>query len=204
MTIIVTSYCDSNSWYFSAVSKGIYNAHLMERYFTNTEHVELMDRLIESTMKTIINNAPTVLSQHDDYDAWAEVMWAGTVAHNNLLNTGRVGDWVSHDIEHELSGIYDIAHGAGLAIVFPAWMKYVYKHDITRFAQFAVRVWNVDCSFWSLERTALEGIHRLENFLQSMGLATNLTDVGISGNDLEQMASKCTDSDEIVGYSKAR
>lgn len=171
-------------------------AHLMERYFTNTQNVELIDRLIESTMKTIINNVSSVLTSHDHYDAWAEMMWSGTIAHNNLLSTGRVGDWASHDIEHELSGIYDIAHGAGLAIVFPAWMKYVYQHDITRFAQFAVRVWNVDCSFWSLERTALEGINKLECFFRSMGLATNLKDVGIGSDRLEEMASKCTEADQ--------
>ncbi len=135
-------------------------AHLMERYFTNSQHVELMDRLIEATLKTVINNVTQVLDKPDNYDAWAEIMWSGTVAHNNLLNTGRVGDWGSHDIEHELSGIYDVAHGAGLAVIFPAWMKYVYKHDINRFAQFAVRVWNVENSFWSPEKTAIEGIKK--------------------------------------------
>lgn len=169
-------------------------AHLMERYFTNSQHVELMDRMIEATMKTVINNVTTVLKQADNYDAWAEIMWSGTVAHNNLLNTGRVGDWGSHDIEHELSGIYDVAHGAGLAVVFPAWMKYVYKHDINRFAQFAVRVWNVENSFWSPEKTAVEGIKRLENFLKSIGLPTNLNELGITDNRLEEMASKATAS----------
>jgi alcohol dehydrogenase YqhD (iron-dependent ADH family) len=170
-------------------------AHLMERYFTNSQHVELMDRMIEATMKTVINNVTTVLKQADNYDAWAEIMWSGTVAHNNLLNTGRVGDWGSHDIEHELSGIYDVAHGAGLAVVFPAWMKYVYKHDINRFAQFAVRVWNVENSFWSPEKTAVEGIKRLENFLKSIGLPTNLNELGVTDNRLEEMASKATSSD---------
>ena len=144
-------------------------AHLMERYFTNTLNVELMDRLIEGTLKTVINNAPLVLEKSGNYDAWAEMMWAGTVAHNNLLNTGRTGDWASHDIEHEISAIYDVAHGAGLSVVFPAWMKYVYQHDIKRFAQYAARVWNVDYSYWSPERTALEGISRLENFYRSPG-----------------------------------
>jgi alcohol dehydrogenase len=171
-------------------------AHLMERYFTNSKNVELMDRLIESTMKTIINNVPTALSQPDNYDAWAEIMWAGTVAHNNLLNTGRVGDWASHDIEHELSGIYDVAHGAGLAVVFPAWMKHVYKHDVTRFVQFAVRVWNVDNAFWSPEKTAQEGIRRLENFFKSIGLPINLKELGVTDDRLNEMADKCTNSDK--------
>jgi len=170
-------------------------AHLMERYFTNSKNVELMDRLIESTMKTVINNIPIILEQNDNYEAWSEVMWSGTIAHNNLLNTGRVGDWASHDIEHELSGIYDVAHGAGLAVVFPAWMKYVYKQDVKRFAQFAVRVWNVENDFWSAERTALEGIKKLQNFLKSIEMPSNLTELGIHDDRLEEMADKCTNSD---------
>lgn len=170
-------------------------AHLMERYFTNSENVELTDRLIEAAMKTVINNVTTVLDQADNYDAWAEIMWSGTIAHNNLLNTGRVGDWGSHGIEHELSGIYDVAHGAGLAVIFPAWMQYVYNHDINRFAQFAVRVWNVENSFWSPEQTAIEGIRRVENFFKSLDLPTSLKELGITDDRLEEMASKATESD---------
>ncbi|MCJ7691046.1 MAG: iron-containing alcohol dehydrogenase [Clostridiaceae bacterium] len=170
-------------------------AHLMERYFTNSENVELTDRLIEATMKTVISNVTTVLDQGDNYDAWAEIMWSGTIAHNNLLNTGRVGDWGSHGIEHELSGIYDVAHGAGLAVIFPAWMQYVCNHDINRFAQFAVRVWNVENSFWSPEQTAIEGIRRVENFFKSLDLPTGLKELGITDDRLEEMASKATNSD---------
>ncbi len=170
-------------------------AHLMERYFTNTLHVELTDRLIEATMKTIIHNVSAIMENPSDYDAWSEVMWGGTVAHNNLLNTGRVGDWASHDIEHELSGIYDVAHGAGLSVVFPAWMKYLYRHDINRFAQFAARVWNVDYSVWSPEETALLGIKRLEDFYRSLGLPVTLAELGITDDRLDEMAGKCTNSD---------
>ncbi|MCL6589694.1 MAG: iron-containing alcohol dehydrogenase [Firmicutes bacterium] len=170
-------------------------AHVMERYFTNTLNVELMDRLCESVLKTIIHNVPLVLEQPDNYEAWAEIMWGGTVAHNNLLNTGRTGDWASHDIEHELSAIYDVPHGAGLAVVFPAWMKYVYQHDVKRFAQFAARVWNVDYKFWAPEQTAREGIRRLEDFLRSIGLPTTLSGLGIPGDRLEEMAGKCTNGD---------
>jgi hypothetical protein len=112
------------------------------------------------------------------------------VAHNNLLNTGRVGDWGSHDLEHELSGIYDIAHGAGLAVVFPAWMKYVYKHDIARFVQIAVRVWGVDQGFFDPERTALADIGRLEAYWSSIGQAVRLSGLGISGDRIGEMAEK--------------
>jgi alcohol dehydrogenase YqhD (iron-dependent ADH family) len=170
-------------------------AHLMERYFTNTKNVELTDRLIEATMKTIINHAPAVISNPDDYEAWSQLMWSGTIAHNNLFSCGRVGDWASHNIEHELSGIYDVPHGAGLAVVFPAWMKYVYKHDLNRFVQFAVRVWNVEEDFFNLEKTALEGIRKLEEFFISIGLGVHLEDLGIKDDRLEEMADKATNSD---------
>ena len=170
-------------------------AHLMERYFTNSPNVELTDRLIESVMKTVIHNGAKVMKNPKDYDAWAELMWGGTVAHNNLLNTGREGDWGSHDIEHELSGIYDVAHGAGLAVVFPAWMKYVYKHDMTRFVQFAVRVWNVEQDFRSPEETALAGIAALENFFGSIGQAIRLPGLGIDESRLEEMSRKATGGD---------
>lgn len=170
-------------------------AHLMERYFTNTKHVEFTDRLLEATMKTISHLAPKVLADPSDYDAWSEFMWAGTVAHNNLLDTGRLADWASHDIEHELSGIYDVAHGAGLAVVFPAWMKYNLGHDVDRFAQWAARVWNVDMDYFDPEATAREGIRRLEAYYHSLGLGTRLADLGIGTDRLDEMARKSTDGD---------
>ena len=169
-------------------------AHLMERYFTNSHPVELTDRLIEAALKTIIHNAPIVLQQPTNYDAWAEFMWTGTVAHNNLLDTGRIADWGSHAIEHEISALYDMAHGAGLALIFPAWMRYVYKHDINRFVQFAVRVWNVENDYFDPEKTALEGINRLETYWQSLGLPTRISAAGIDNMRFEEMAAKCTDS----------
>ena len=166
-------------------------AHIIERYFTNTRNVELMDRFCESALKTMVLNAPKALRNPTDYAARAEVMWSGTLAHNGLLNTGRVGDWGSHQIEHELSAIYDIAHGAGLAIVFPAWMKYVYKHDVARFAQFAHRVWNIDDNMFDAEEMALKGIASLESFFSSIGLPTRLSQAGIDDSRLQEMADKC-------------
>jgi alcohol dehydrogenase YqhD (iron-dependent ADH family) len=176
-------------------------AHLMERYFTNSRPVEFTDKLIEATLRTVIDVGPRVLANPSNYDSWAELMWAGTVAHNNLLNTGREGDWASHDIEHELSGIYDIAHGAGLAVVFPAWMKHVMRHDIRRFTQFAVRVWSQEQSFDNDDRTALAGIARLEAFWASIGLPTRLQSAGIPTDRIDEMARKCTDNDtKTVGH----
>ncbi len=170
-------------------------SHLMERYFTNTRNVGFIDRMLEATMKTVIAQAPKVLAAPTDYDAWAELMWAGTIAHNNLLNTGRVGDWGSHDIEHEISGIYDVAHGAGLAVVFPAWMKHVLDHDLDRFVQWSVRVWNVELDIFDRQATARAGVARLEAFFHSIGLGTTLGSLGVGVDRIDEMARKATDGD---------
>lgn len=170
-------------------------SHLMERYFTNSRNVAFVDRLLEATMKTVIAQAPKVLAKPTDYDAWSELMWAGTIAHNNLLNTGRVGDWGSHDIEHEISGIYDVAHGAGLAVVFPAWMKHVLDHDLDRFVQWSVRVWNVELDIFDKEATARAGIARLEAFFHSIGLGTTLASLNVGADRIDEMARKATDGD---------
>ncbi|HOK29295.1 MAG TPA: iron-containing alcohol dehydrogenase [bacterium] len=179
-------------------------AHVMERYFTNDKGVNFTDRLCEATLKTVIYNVPIVLKKPDDYDARAQIMWASTIAHNDLLSTGRTGDWASHGIEHELSGIYDIAHGAGLAIVFPAWMKYVYKHNIERFIQFAINVWNVEPNFESPERIALEGIERLKRFFKDIGLPTSLSEANIGEDRLEEMATKATERGELGEFVKLK
>jgi alcohol dehydrogenase YqhD (iron-dependent ADH family) len=167
-------------------------SHVMERYFTNSSEVDYSDRLCEATMRSIIHNLPRVLVEPQNYAARAEIMWSGTLAHNDLIGMGREGDWASHGIEHELSAIYDIPHGTGLAIIFPAWMKYVYRHDVARFAQWATRVWGVEANFSQPEITALEGIRRLEAFYTSCGLPVTLKEVEIGEDRLTEMASKAT------------
>src|SRR5690625_6035632 len=127
-------------------------SHVIDRYFTNVKDVDLTDRLCESTLKTVINHARVLLENPTDYSARAEIMWAGTLAHNGLLDTGRIGDWATHMIEHEVSGIYDVTHGAGLTAIFSSWMRYVMNENIDKFVQFAVRVWDVD--FRSEEHTS--------------------------------------------------
>ena len=166
--------------------------HVMERYFTNTRNVELTDRLCEAVLTTLIATMPVLMRDTGNYAARAEIMWAGSIAHNDLLSTGRDGDWASHAIEHEISAVYDVAHGAGLSAVFPAWMKYVYRHDIARFARFATRVWKVDPDFTNPEATALEGIRRLESFFRALGLPVRLSEMQIPGTRLEEMAVKST------------
>ncbi len=166
-------------------------AHIMERYFTHQTDVGLTDGLCESLLKAIIKNALIVMEEPENYNVRAELMWAGTLAHNGIVGTGRIGDWASHAIEHELSALYDVAHGAGLAVVFPAWMLYVYKHNINRFAQFAVNVFNVDYDYASPEKTALEGIRQLKKFFQRIGMPTSLKELNIPTDSLEEMARKC-------------
>ncbi|WP_332692759.1 iron-containing alcohol dehydrogenase [Halalkalibacter lacteus] len=177
-------------------------SHILERYFTNEKNVELTDRLCEATLKTIINNAHTVIEDPTNYAARAEIMWAGTLAHNDLLNTGRIGDWGSHDIEHEISGIYDIAHGAGLAIIFPAWMKYVYKHDVNRFVQFANRVWDVEIDLNDVEKTALAGIKKTEQFFSSIGMPITLKEANIGEEHFGEMAKKGTERGSLGNFIK--
>ncbi|WP_416147249.1 iron-containing alcohol dehydrogenase [Salipaludibacillus sp. HK11] len=179
-------------------------SHILERYFTNDKNVELTDRLCEATLKTIINNAHTVINEPTDYAARSEIMWAGTIAHNDSLNTGRTGDWASHDIEHEVSGIYDIAHGAGLAIIFPAWMKYVYKHDINRFVQYANRVWDVEIDLNDLEKTALAGIKKTEEFFHSIGMPITLNEVDIDVEYFAEMAEKATERGPLGNFVKLK
>ncbi|MDR4945217.1 iron-containing alcohol dehydrogenase [Neobacillus cucumis] len=177
-------------------------AHILERYFTNEKNVELTDRLCEGALRTIINNAQVVIQDPTNSAARAEIMWSGTIAHNDILGTGRIGDWGSHDIEHEISGIYDIAHGAGLAIVFPAWMKYVYKHDINRFVQFANRVWDVEIDLNNLEKTALAGIRKTEKFLSSIGMPIRLKEAGIGDEHIEEMSKKGTEKGPLGNFAK--
>jgi alcohol dehydrogenase YqhD (iron-dependent ADH family) len=171
-------------------------AHVMERYFTNEMHVDLTDRLCEGTLKSVLKYTPHVIQSPNDYNTRAEIMWAAALAHSDFLGVGRLGDWASHRIEHELSGMYDVAHGAGLAAIFPAWMKYVYKQNISRFAQFAVRVFDIEYDFEFPENTALEGIKRLEGFYREIGLPTRLKELNIYGDKLAVMADKCKKTPE--------
>jgi len=159
-------------------------AHVMERYFTNTKGVEITDRLCEGVLLTIIKEAPKALAQPNDYESHANLMWAGMVAHNDTCGVGRDQDWSSHQMEHELSAYYDVAHGAGLAVIFPAWMKFVMHHDVMRFAQFAVRVWGCEMDFQNPQVTALQGIERYEQFLISMGMPVRFAGLDAKKEDI--------------------
>ena len=159
-------------------------AHLYERYLTNTKEVEVTDRLIEALLLTMIHEGPRVIADPDNYEARANIMWAGMMAHNNSCGVGRSQDWNSHNIEHELSALYDCAHGAGLAVTLPAVFKYVMRHDVMRFAQAAVRVWGCQMDFARPEATALEGIERMRSFFISIGMPRNFAELGAKEEDI--------------------
>jgi alcohol dehydrogenase YqhD (iron-dependent ADH family) len=178
-------------------------AHIMERYFTREPHVELTDELCEGALRAIIRNSRRIFSGGErDYNARAEIMWAGSLAHNNIFGTGRVGDWASHQIGHELSALYDTTHGAALTVIFPAWIRYNIKEDAARFARFAAKVWGVDGAFYDLEQAALEGIFRMKNFFRSIGLPVNFADAGLDVSRIGEMARRAVKFGPLGQYRK--
>lgn len=164
-------------------------AHIMERYFTNTQGVEISDRLCEGVLKSIISQAPIAICEPENYDARANIMWAGTVAHNGTCGVGREEDWASHMLEHEISAVYNVAHGAGLAVVFPAWLTYMTEHNLPKVVQYAYRVWDVVPSS-NVKQDALEGVQRLKAFFRSIGLPVNFKELGIENPDIDLLLDK--------------
>ncbi len=164
-------------------------AHVFERYFTNTKDVEITDRLCEAVLITMVKETPRVIADPNNYEARANIMWAGTVAHNGIVGVGRSQDWNSHGIEHELSGMYDCAHGAGLAVIMPSWMEFVMKHDVMRFAEMAVRVWGCQMNFSDPEETAKQGIKAFRRFLHDIGLPINLKELGADTADIPALVA---------------
>lgn len=158
-------------------------AHIMERYFSNTPDVELTDRISEGVLKAIIEEAPKVMSNPQDYGARANLMWAGMVAHNDTCGVGREEDWSSHALEHEVSAVYGVAHGAGLSVIFPAWLTWMTTHNLPKLVQFAVRVWDVPAE-GNPEAVALEGIRRLRRFFSSLELPITFRELGIPEPDI--------------------
>ena len=170
-------------------------AHIMERYFTNTQEVEIGDRLCEGTLMAIINEAPKVMRNPEDYGARANLMWAGMIAHNGTCGVGCEEDWASHFLEHEISAIY----GAGLSVIFPAWMTWMVEHNVGKIAQYAVRVWGVPESE-DKKAVALEGIGKLKAFFSSLGLPVTFKELGIENPDIDRLADSLhRNKGELVG-----
>lgn len=179
--------------------------HTMERYFVQGGSMEITDEIAEGLLRTVIRNARILGNDSQNYEARAEVMWAGSLSHNGLTGCGSGGgDWACHKLEHEIGGMFDVAHGAGLAAIWGSWARYVYRDCLPRFYQFALRVWNVaDVNVYSRaegnrkglteEEIALEGIRRTEDFFREIHMPTNLRELGIHPTEeqLTEMAHKC-------------
>lgn len=168
--------------------------HTMERYFTQGGTMELTDGISEALMRTVINNSKILMKDPTNYEARAEVMWAGSLSHNGLTGCGSIGDWACHQLEHELGGMFDVAHGAGLAAVWGSWARYVYKYNVARFAQFAVNVLGVPNDFSDQEKTALAGIEAMEAYYKSIDMPISIKELGVELNDeqIHELAYKCS------------
>ncbi|MEG0365657.1 MAG: iron-containing alcohol dehydrogenase [Coprobacillus sp.] len=171
-------------------------SHLLERYFTNTKHVDTTDYMIEGAIKALMLNGERVIKNPKDYNARSEVQWLASIAHNNLLDTGRQSDWASHRIEHELSAQYGITHGEGMAIVLLGYIKYIAKNHPTKTAQLANRVFGVDYNNYSEnEMTDILG-DNLYQFFKMLGLKTTLSELCINEECFEEMALRATNNNK--------
>ena len=169
--------------------------HTMERYFTHDDDMDLTDALAEAVLRSMKENVFKVLADPCDYRARAQIMWGGSVAHNDLTGCGLSSDWATHELEHELSGMFDVTHGAGLAAIWPSWARYVYKENVSRFVRFAVNVMDVPNDFTDPEGTALRGIEAMERFYRAIGMPVNIHELigkDISDEEIREMVRKCS------------
>ena len=169
--------------------------HTMERYFSPEDDMDFTDALAEALLRSMKENVYKVLADPEDYRARAQIMWGGSVAHNDLTGCGMTGDWATHQLEHELSGMFDVTHGAGLAAVWPAWARYVMKENVSRFVRFAVNVMDVPNDFTDPEGTALKGIEAMERFYHSIGMPINIHELigrDITDDEIHEMVRKCS------------
>ena len=169
--------------------------HTMERYFSPVGNLELTDKIAEGLLKTMIKYGKLSLENPTNYEARAEIMWASSLAHNGLTGCGGIGDWSTHQLEHDLGGVYDIAHGAGLAAVWGSWARYVYKENPRRFAQFAENVFGIE-KVGADEEMAIKGIEAMENFYKEIEMPISISETGItlSDEDVEILAEKCSNN----------
>lgn len=175
--------------------------HTMERFFSHDNDMTLTDNLAIAVLRTMKACIPAVLKDPTDYRNRAQIMWGGSLAHNGLTGCGILGDWATHQIEHELSALFDVTHGAGLAAVWPSWARYVMKENLQRFVQFAVEVWDVPNDYTNPEATALRGIEEIEKFYHSIGMPTNIPELigrKVTEDEIKEMARKCTRNGTIT------
>ncbi len=175
--------------------------HTMERYFNPDCDMTVTDAIAEALMRTMMDSVFAVLENPEDYRNRAQIMWAGSLAHNDVTGNRLNGDWATHQIEHELSAMFDVTHGAGLAVVWPSWARYVMKENVSRFVRFAVNVTGVENDFTDPEGTALKGIEAMKRFYRAIGMPTTIRELigrDITEEEIKEMASKCTRGDKIA------
>lgn len=169
--------------------------HTMERYFTNGDQMEITDSMAEALLRTVMENAMILVNEPDNYDARAEIMWAGSLSHNGLTGCGSTDkDFATHGLEHEIGGMFDVAHGAGLTAIWGSWARYVYRDCLHRFSRFAVNVMQIDSKDKEEEMVALEGIEAMEEFFRKINLPVTMKELGIEPTDeqIEELARKCS------------
>ncbi|HDR4423258.1 TPA: iron-containing alcohol dehydrogenase [Bacillus cereus] len=177
-------------------------SHVLEQYFHHGTNTELQDRYCESVLKTVIETAPKLLSDLESYEHRETILYCGTMALNGILAMGVKGDWATHNIEHAVSAVHDIPHGGGLAILFPNWMKHVVDENVSRFKQFAIRVFNVETDGKTDREIALEGIEALRQFWTSIEAPVTLADYAIGENEIDLMADKAMAYGEFGNFKK--
>jgi alcohol dehydrogenase YqhD (iron-dependent ADH family) len=177
-------------------------SHVLEQYFHHGTNTELQDRYCEAVLKTVIETAPKLLSDLENYEHRETILYCGTMALNGILAMGVKGDWATHNIEHAVSAVHDIPHGGGLAILFPNWMKHVVEENVSRFKQFAIRVFNVETDGKTDREIALEGIQALRQFWTSIEAPVTLSDYAIGENEIDLMADKAMAYGEFGNFKK--
>ena len=175
--------------------------HTMERYFTKDDDMDFTTDLAEAVLRSMKNSVFAVLKNPEDYRHRAQIMWGGSIAHNGLTGCGVSDDWATHQLEHELSGMFDVTHGAGLAAVWPSWARYVLKENVSRFVRFAVNVMDVPNDFTDPEGTALRGIEAMERFYHAIGMPVNIHELigrDITDDEIREMVRKCSRDNTIT------
>jgi alcohol dehydrogenase len=177
-------------------------SHVFEQYFHQVPNTPLQDRFCESTLITVMETAPKLVNDLENYELRETILYCGTIALNGMLQMGYRGDWATHNIEHAVSAVYDIPHGGGLAILFPNWMKHCLNENPVRFKQLAVRVFGVDPTGKTDEEAGLEGIEKLRQFWNSIGAPSRLADYQIDDSQIEVMADKAMVNGEFGNFKK--
>lgn len=177
-------------------------SHVLEHYFHLTENTQFQDRMCEGLLKTVMETAPKLLDDLENYEYRATILYCGTMALNGILNMGYRGDWATHNLEHAVSAVYDIPHGGGLAILFPNWLKHNLLVLPSRFKQLAIRVFDVNPDGKSDEEIGVEGIQKLRDFWNSIGAPSRLADYDIDDSKLEVMADRAMANGEFGNFTK--